>query len=43
MSVLGPDQGLAFAEEKGLAARFLLRRPGGLHELSSTAFKDMLQ
>ena len=43
MSVLGPDEGLAFAETKGLAARFLLRRPGGLREVSSTAFNDMLQ
>lgn len=43
LSVLGVDEGLRFAEQHQLAARFLLRRPDGLAEASSTAFKAMLQ
>jgi thiamine biosynthesis lipoprotein len=43
ITVLGVDAGLAFAEERGLAARLLLRRPGGLEERSSTAYRAMLQ
>jgi thiamine biosynthesis lipoprotein len=41
--VLGPDAGLAFAEERGLAARLLLRHPGGLEERTTTAYRAMLQ
>lgn len=43
LSVLGPDAGMQFAEERQLAARFLIRGPGGLREVSTTAFKAMLQ
>ena len=43
LSVLGVDSGMHFAEQHQLAARFLLRGPGGLDEVSSTAFKAMLQ
>jgi thiamine biosynthesis lipoprotein len=43
ITVLGVDAGLAFAEERDLAARLLLRRPGGLEERSSTAYRAMLQ
>ena len=43
LSVLGPDAGMRFAEERQLAARFLLRAPNGLREVSTTAFKAMLQ
>jgi thiamine biosynthesis lipoprotein len=43
ITVLGLDAGLAFAEERDLAARLLLRRPGGLEERSSTAYRAMLQ
>lgn len=43
LSVLGPDEGLAFAERHQLAARFLLRAPGKLDELTSSAFRAMLQ
>ena len=43
LSVLGPDAGIRFAEERQLAARFLLRGPGGLKEISTAAFKAMLQ
>ena len=42
LSVLGPDDGMALAEEQGLAARFLLRRDGKLEALRSTAYKGML-
>ena len=43
LSVLGPDEGLAFAERHQLAARILLRAPGKLEELTSSAFRAMLQ
>lgn len=43
LSVLGPVDGLAFAERHQLAARFLLRAPGKLEEITSSAFDAMLQ
>jgi thiamine biosynthesis lipoprotein len=43
LSVLGPEQGLAFAEARGVAARFLVRRDGGLDEICSSAFSGLLQ
>ncbi|MDQ1832539.1 FAD:protein FMN transferase [Massilia scottii] len=43
LSVLGPDQGLAFAERRHLAARFLLRHGGGLREVVSSAYQELLQ
>lgn len=43
MSVLGVDAGLAFAEQRNLAARFLLRRPGALAEVTTSAYRAMLQ
>lgn len=43
LSVLGPEQGLALAERGKLAARFLLRHDGGLRELVSTAYEELLQ
>lgn len=43
MGVLGVDAGLAFAEQRGLAARFLLRRPGALAEVTTSAYRAMLQ
>lgn len=43
LSVLGPDEGPAFAERHQLAARFLLRAPGQLEEITSSAFRAMLQ
>jgi thiamine biosynthesis lipoprotein len=39
----GPDAGLAFAEQRGLAARLLLRRAGGLEERTTDAWQAMLQ
>ncbi|NHZ81923.1 FAD:protein FMN transferase [Massilia sp. CCM 8695] len=43
LSVLGPDDGLAFAERHHLAARFLLREGGGLREVVSSAYQELLQ
>lgn len=43
LSVLGPEEGLAFAERHQLAARFLLRAPGKLEEITSSALRAMLQ
>ncbi|QYF92276.1 FAD:protein FMN transferase [Massilia sp. PAMC28688] len=43
LSVLGPEAGLRFAEARKLAARFIVRTDGGLHEVTSSAFDDMLQ
>lgn len=43
LTVLGPQTGMAFAEARGLAARFLLRRDGRLSELTSTAWRALLQ
>lgn len=43
ITVLGLEAGLAFAEERGLAARLLLRRPAGLEERTSPAWRAMLQ
>ncbi len=43
LTVLGPAQGLALAERKQLAARFLLRENGaGLREILSSRFQKML-
>ena len=43
LTVLGPEDGLRFAEQQQLAARFLLRRGALLEEISTTAFKELLQ
>ncbi|WP_036168865.1 FAD:protein FMN transferase [Massilia sp. 9096] len=44
ITVLGPQAGMAFAERRAVAARFLLRRPdGGLLESASPAWRAMLQ
>jgi len=43
LSVLGVDAGLAYAEARGLAARFLLRRDGGLREVDTSAWRALLQ
>jgi len=43
LTVLGPDAGLAFAEARGIAARFLVRTPGGLAESTSGAWRSLLQ
>lgn len=43
LTVLGPQDGLALAERKGLAARFLLREGTGLREILSSRFQKMLE
>lgn len=43
LTVLGPQDGMRFAEREGLAARFLVRRGDALDELCSTAFNELLQ
>jgi FAD:protein FMN transferase len=43
LTVLGPEQGLALAERKRLAARFLLREGNGLREILSSRFRKMLE
>jgi thiamine biosynthesis lipoprotein len=43
LTVLGPVDGLAFAERRALAARFLVRRAGALEDIQSPAWKALLQ
>lgn len=43
LTVMGPAEGIAFAEAQQLAARFLLRGPGGLAEVCSGAWRALLQ
>ncbi|MFK3736561.1 FAD:protein FMN transferase [Massilia sp. TN1-12] len=43
LTVLGPEDGLAFAEERAIAARFLVRRSAGLVESSSSAWRQLLE
>ncbi|MDY0963679.1 FAD:protein FMN transferase [Massilia sp. CFBP9026] len=43
LTVLGPDDGLAFAEARGIAARFLVRAPGGLVDTTSSNWRALLQ
>ncbi|MCE3262861.1 MAG: thiamine biosynthesis protein ApbE [Pseudoduganella sp.] len=42
LTVLGPQEGLALAERKQLAVRFLLREGNGLREILSSRFQNML-
>jgi thiamine biosynthesis lipoprotein len=42
LTVMGVDAGLPFAEGRGLAARFLLRREGGLREVDTSAWRELL-
>lgn len=41
--VLGPEEGLAFAEREGIAAYFLLRQGDGIDERMSSKFKELRQ
>jgi thiamine biosynthesis lipoprotein len=43
LTVMGVEAGLAYAEARGLAARFLLRRDGGLMEVDTAAWQGLLQ
>lgn len=42
LTVLGPEAGMAFATQRGIAARMLLRTPSGFTERMSPAFAAML-
>ncbi|WP_354684202.1 FAD:protein FMN transferase [Cupriavidus necator] len=42
LTVLGPEAGMAHARRHGIAARFLVRTPGGFDERISPAFAAML-
>lgn len=42
LNVLGPEQGLAFAERAGLAAMFIERRENGFRERYTAAFEGLL-
>jgi FAD:protein FMN transferase len=43
LTVMGVEEGLRFAEEKALAARFVLRNGEGFYETESSAWKELLQ
>ncbi|MCC2955893.1 FAD:protein FMN transferase [Massilia sp. IC2-477] len=43
LTVMGPDAGIAFADARGVAARFLVRIDGGLCEHVSAAWRELLQ
>jgi thiamine biosynthesis lipoprotein len=43
LTVMGLEAGLAFAERRGLAARFLLREADGLREAGTRAWRALLQ
>jgi thiamine biosynthesis lipoprotein len=42
LTVMGVEAGLAFAEGRGLAARFLLRERHGLREVHTAAWRELL-
>ncbi len=42
LSVMGPEAGMAFANQRALAVRFLLRGANALEERTSTAFEELL-
>lgn len=43
LTVLGPVEGLRFAEERDLAARFLVRADGSIRSITTGAWRAMLQ
>ena len=43
LNVLGPDDGLALAQQRGLAARFVIRRGAAFDERTSAEFDRFLQ
>jgi len=43
LTVMGPEQGLAFADTHGIAARYLVRGAGGLAETTSNHWRALLQ
>ncbi len=43
LTVMGTQAGLAFADARGIAARYLVRNAGGVQEHLSTAWRELLQ
>lgn len=43
LTVMGPEHGLAFAEARAIAARFLVRTASGLAETTSSGWRALLQ
>jgi thiamine biosynthesis lipoprotein len=43
LTVMGAGAGCAFADARGIAARYLVRRDGGLQEHTSAAWQELLQ
>lgn len=43
LSVMGPDDGIGFARERNIAARFLVRQGAGLRETTTDAWQSLLQ
>jgi thiamine biosynthesis lipoprotein len=43
LTVMGVDAGLPFADQRGVAARYLVRTEAGLREVDSAAWRDLLQ
>ena len=43
LTVMGVDTGLAFADARGIAGRYLVRHEGGLREHTSAAWRELLQ
>ncbi|WP_313703262.1 FAD:protein FMN transferase [Massilia sp.] len=43
LTVMGAEDGIAFADTRGIAARYLVRRDGGLVQHTSAAWRDLLQ
>lgn len=43
LTVLGAEAGLAFADARGIAARYLVRHEGGLAEHASATWRELLQ
>lgn len=43
LTVMGTDAGLPFADARGIAARYLVRRDGRLTEHTSAAWRELLQ
>lgn len=43
LTVMGVDAGLAFADARGIAGRYLVRHDGGLREHTSAAWRELLQ
>lgn len=43
LTVMGVDEGIAFADARGIAARYLVRIDGGLAEHTTAAWRELLQ